>query len=54
LKKDGLPKKDRVPPNMHITVINALVPGVQNISTLENYENLSENVSEKIHDIYLV
>lgn len=51
LTGDGTPLNSIVPENMHINIINAVVPGVPNISTLENYENLAENISEKVKDI---
>lgn len=51
LKEDGNVLMGIVPNNIRVTVINAVVPGVPNISTLENYENMAENVSEKIHSI---
>jgi len=48
LKENNNFLKGIVPENMRVTIINAVVPGVPNISTLENYENLAETVSKNI------
>jgi hypothetical protein len=48
LKENGYVMEGTVPEKMTITIINAVVPGVPNISTLENYENLTETVSKNI------
>jgi hypothetical protein len=45
------PLKYAVPENMYINIINASVPGVPNISKLENYEDMSERISQKINTI---
>ena len=51
LMENGYPNTVTVPNNMYINMINAVAPGVPNISNLENYETLSENISERIQDI---
>jgi hypothetical protein len=48
LKENGYVMEGIVPEKIQVTVINAVVPGVPNISTLENYEALAETVSKKI------
>jgi hypothetical protein len=48
LKEDGSPHKDTVPENMYISVINAVAPGVPNISTFEKSEELAEKVYKRI------
>ena len=40
-----------VPENLTVYTINSVAPGVPNISTLKNYENLSEQINEKVQTI---
>jgi hypothetical protein len=51
LMENGYPNRVAVPPNMYINMISASAPGVPNICKFENYESLSENVSERIQGI---
>lgn len=44
---NGTPIQAIVPEGMYISVISATVCGVPNISTLDNYENIAEGVSEQ-------
>jgi len=48
LKEDGSPLKDTVPENMYISVINAVAPGIPNISTFEKSEQLAEKIYQRI------
>lgn len=48
LKEDGTPNKYIIPNKFRVTVINAVAPGIPNISTLEKSEELAENVYKRI------
>lgn len=48
---NGIPNQAIVPEGMYISIINATVCGVPNISTLDNYENIAEVVSEQTKTI---
>jgi tRNA U34 5-carboxymethylaminomethyl modifying GTPase MnmE/TrmE len=48
LTESGSLLKDVVPDNFRVTVINAVAPGVPNISTLEKYEEMAEKVNNRI------
>jgi len=39
-----------VPPNMTIHKIDVVLPGVANVSTVENFENIGNNISELINN----
>lgn len=39
---------DTVPHGMRVTVLNAVAPGIQNISTLEDYENIAIRFSKVV------
>lgn len=43
--------EDVVPNKMHIAIINAVAPGVPNISTLKNYENMASQISNEIKQV---
>ena len=46
--ESGSVKKDVIPNNFRVTVINAVAPGVPNISTFEKTEELSEKIYNRI------
>lgn len=48
MKDNGELNYDIVPDGMRVTVINAVAPGVQNISTLQDYEIMAEKISVKV------
>jgi len=48
MKDNGELNYDIVPDGMRVTVINAVAPGVQNISTLQDYEIMAEKISLKV------
>lgn len=48
LKKDGSPNNNIIPKDFRLTVINAVAPGVPNISTFDNSFILSEKVYNRI------
>ena len=48
LNENGLPDEDRVPNGMRLNIINGVAPGVPNISTLEDYENMAKKISKRI------
>lgn len=45
IKNNGEVNTINVPDGMHVTVINAVAPGVPNISTLQEYENIATKIS---------
>ncbi len=45
LTDNGELNMDTVPDGMRVTLINAVAPGVPNISTLEDYENMAAQIS---------
>ena len=47
LKKNGSLRKDIVPNNMNVTIINGVAPGIPNISTLKAYEKMAAKVYKK-------
>jgi hypothetical protein len=47
LKKNGSLRKDIVPNNMNVRIINGVAPGIPNISTLKDYENMAAKVNKK-------
>lgn len=51
LNNNGNIKTDVIPNNMKVKIINGVAPGVPNISTLEDYENMARNVYKKIKRI---
>jgi len=51
LKQDGSLRKDIVPNNFRINVVNAVAPGVTNIISVETIEKISEKISNKIKHI---
>ena len=51
LNSNGNIKIDVIPNNMKVNIINGVAPGVPNISTLEDYENMARNVYNKIKRI---
>ena len=48
LKEDGTPNKEIIPNKFRATVINAVAPGIPNISTLEKSEELAEKIYKRI------
>lgn len=48
LNENGDVNNDRVPDGMRLNVINGVAPGVPNISTLEDYENMAKKISNRI------
>jgi hypothetical protein len=51
LQDNGTPKTEYLYENINVKIINAVAPGVPNVSTLENYENLAVNISTKCETI---
>jgi len=51
LNSNNEPIYTTVPENLTVYTINSVAPGVPNISTLENYENLSEQIYAKVETI---
>lgn len=45
IKTNGEVNTDIVPDGIHVTLINAVAPGVPNISTLQEYENIAMKIS---------
>ena len=41
---------ENVPHGMSVTIINAVAPGVPNISTLEDYENMARQISKTVKE----
>jgi hypothetical protein len=41
---------ENVPDGMRVTIINAVAPGVPNISTLEDYENMARQISKTVKE----
>lgn len=48
LLDNGELNMDTVPDGMRVTVINAVAPGIPNISTLEDYENMATRISKVV------
>lgn len=48
IKDNGELNYDIVPNGMRVTIINAVAPGVTNISTLQDYENMASKISVKV------
>ena len=48
IKYNGEINNDIVPDGIRVTVINAVAPGVPNISTLQDYENIATKISKNI------
>lgn len=45
LNKNGYPNKEKIPDGMRLNIINAVAPGVSNISTLQVNETMAQNIS---------
>lgn len=46
MKDNGELNNDTVPDGIRVTIINAVAPGVPNISTLQDYENMAIKISK--------
>jgi hypothetical protein len=49
--KHNAPNKEPIPDNMSIHIVNAVAPGVPNISTIEIYEEMSEETNKMVNTI---
>ena len=50
LTDNGDLDNETVPDGMNVTIINAVAPGVPNISTLEDYENIASQISKTVKE----